>query len=768
MHTEADRGQIELILGRIDALPTLSPVAARLLAAGSAEEVDIDEVVGLIESDPALTATLLGLCRRSTTGLGGTVETVKRAVVLLGFESVRTAALSAMVFEHMQEQAELADRVPREPGEPSIDRVGMWKHAAAVACAAEMLAEDHPEIGVAPEHAFVAGLLHDLGRVALESILPRACGRIAAIAERRVSDSAPVERRVLGIDHHAAGARLAERWRLPGFVRDVIEQHGRGVDAVCATEHRSLLGLVNVAKAQCRSRHLGWSGDFGPPPDPALWAREVGLPEELREGQLTRLLESIGQRWKALGLDEPTTPEMLASAVSAANRRLASMTRVLLERSTLADERGRALHAIGAFQSAWRPGEGVPETLERVVRSAAGLLGEGFWAMVHEPAGDGRWTVSVYGRAGRLRETHTVERPGSRLAPVSLGELVGHENAPVSAMTALPWLSDYAAGAPDLRRVRVVPLWPAQTDAPCAALLHDHGPDALRGPTWAALRGAWGAAVRSADETERARQERERHAETARALDEARARLEATATAAMLGEVTAGAVQEIAQPLEVARARSKRLVMRSGDEQIAADGRAIGVACERIDALVCSLRLLAEPPEPEFAAVEPDDVVAEGVEIAQNSSERVRSSRLDIREPEGSLTMWGDRGLLAASLAELIQNAAEAGQGVSIEIAAERDPLDGRVLLSVRDTGLGLSERARRHAFDPFFSDTPGGRRTGLGLSRARRLLGLLGSELTLTSPQGGGTLATIAVPPAPEQGGAAPGPTPDGAQRAA
>ena len=100
---DQDRAQqIEVILRQVDQLPTLSPIAVRLLQIGNVEDADLDGIVEVIESDPALTARLLGLCRRADKGLGDRITTVRRAVVMLGLEAVQAAALSVAVYELME------------------------------------------------------------------------------------------------------------------------------------------------------------------------------------------------------------------------------------------------------------------------------------------------------------------------------------------------------------------------------------------------------------------------------------------------------------------------------------------------------------------------------------------------------------------------------------------------------------------------------------------------------------------------------------------
>src|SRR3954467_13367358 len=94
--------QIEAILREVESLPTLSPVATRLLQIAGVEDADLDALVEIIESDPALSARLLGLCRRADKGLGDRITTVRRAVVMLGLEAVQAAALSVSVYDVME------------------------------------------------------------------------------------------------------------------------------------------------------------------------------------------------------------------------------------------------------------------------------------------------------------------------------------------------------------------------------------------------------------------------------------------------------------------------------------------------------------------------------------------------------------------------------------------------------------------------------------------------------------------------------------------
>ena len=114
MQTATDQQEsqhVELILQQIDSLPTLSTVATRVLELSGSSDGAMGEIIRLVESDPALSAKLLAMCRGADKGLSQQVETVERAVVLLGLEAVRAALLSVQVFELIgtQETSEAED-----------------------------------------------------------------------------------------------------------------------------------------------------------------------------------------------------------------------------------------------------------------------------------------------------------------------------------------------------------------------------------------------------------------------------------------------------------------------------------------------------------------------------------------------------------------------------------------------------------------------------------------------------------------------------------
>ncbi|USN97995.1 MAG: HDOD domain-containing protein [Phycisphaeraceae bacterium] len=321
------RDRVAALLDGVDALPALPPIARELMAMGDLEQADIGEVARLIELDPGLSAKVLAMCRAAHTGLGGRVGTVRHAAVMLGVDCIRRLVLSAQVCEVLREQAATLDDSGRTMGlgDDGFDRDGFWVHSVAVACASERLSRRLPGLAP-PERAFVAGLLHGVGRLALELVAPRAMSRLMLLASRAGISGAEAERRVLGIDLHDAGRRLGERWGLPGDVIATMASHDDSAGA--PDEHADLVGIVALAKWAARRYHLGWSGDWHDPGDGLAACARVGLSRAAVRAMIPEIVSVCGRRMGDLGfwaaVEGPPEAAMAVLIAEQANRRLAA------------------------------------------------------------------------------------------------------------------------------------------------------------------------------------------------------------------------------------------------------------------------------------------------------------------------------------------------------------------------------------------------------------------------------------------------------------
>ncbi|MEM7622981.1 MAG: HDOD domain-containing protein [Planctomycetota bacterium] len=494
----ASRKRIDLILEQIDRLPTLSPIATRLLSIASAEDADMEEIAKLIESDPAMSATILGLLKdRADRAVATNITSVRRAILMLGFEAVRSIALSVAVYEVVCDQAEENDRLGRTADKevPAVDRPGLWKHAVAVACGAELLAERHPSLGISPDVAFVAGLLHDLGRLVLELVLPKATARVLDQAERRGCDSAELERKMIALDHHTAGRRIGVRWGLPDPLLEVMWRHSQPFDAVPDGPHTRLVALVSLAKSYAREQHLGWSGDFGEPPLPSEYTAPLGLVDDACQQMLPDLVRAVADRCEALGLEKETDEGLLLQSIASANRRLALLNQRLRQKAREADAHKPIIEAITRFQEIGPRPARVRDAVERVCTSASDLLGAGYLAVAARPAPDEAWTLYRTNPSGQI--VHATVQEQSPYAPkaLAIGGAERGTGRPIASLGEDAWIRELLGSLAPPADARLLPLVTGDSPAePTVLLIHDRStwPSGMNGGAMTLLLRFWG------------------------------------------------------------------------------------------------------------------------------------------------------------------------------------------------------------------------------------------------------------------------------------
>lgn len=196
-------------------LPVLPKVTIRLLNTLDSPDSSSKDIAAVIEAEPVLSARLLKLANSSFYGQRGRISTIRGAVVVLGSKTIRSLALT--LWTHT-----LRSTV-RSAQEASL-LAPLLAHGLATGVASRMLAErTRPKLG---EDAFMAGLLHDIGRVAL--VVQMGMAYRTQILDPAQQEGMPLhekESAILGFDHRALGAALLRAWALPAFLVTVAERH---------------------------------------------------------------------------------------------------------------------------------------------------------------------------------------------------------------------------------------------------------------------------------------------------------------------------------------------------------------------------------------------------------------------------------------------------------------------------------------------------------------------------------------------------------------
>ena len=196
----------------IGELPILPQTLLQIQKVATDDRSSADDLAQVILRDQSLTMRVLRMVNSALYQRRGQekVTTVRRAVIVLGFETVRKIALGLSVFDMMS-------KLSRSPHLLDVTR-----HSLVTAAFAQMLAEASGRM--APEEAFVTALIHDVGKVVLIECSPEAYDRVLKDIASGV-DTIDAERRHFGMSHDRAGRRLALKWKLPVSIQNVIGDH---------------------------------------------------------------------------------------------------------------------------------------------------------------------------------------------------------------------------------------------------------------------------------------------------------------------------------------------------------------------------------------------------------------------------------------------------------------------------------------------------------------------------------------------------------------
>jgi putative nucleotidyltransferase with HDIG domain len=202
----------EQFISRLKAksLPSLPLTVVALGEAVQDERCTVDRILGILSKDPSLSATLLRLANSALYATEGSAMDLRTAVLRLGFDAVANLGTGAAVIRTLR-------------GGIHLDALKLWQHSVAVGLTAKgvcILAKRHGQA----ETAFLTGLLHDIGKIALDTCYPDEY----ALVLQQVAAGAffvDAERAVLGMDHAEAGALLAADWSFPEAIVEVIRDH---------------------------------------------------------------------------------------------------------------------------------------------------------------------------------------------------------------------------------------------------------------------------------------------------------------------------------------------------------------------------------------------------------------------------------------------------------------------------------------------------------------------------------------------------------------
>ena len=221
-------------------------------------------VADVISKDPGLSARLLKIVNSAFYGFPSKIDTISRAVTIVGTRQLSTLALGASAIRAFQD-------IPAD----LVDMESFWKHSITCGVIARMIAS-YKNISNT-ERLFVAGLLHDVGRIILYGRLPKMGREILIRARRTHRPLRTEEAEALGHDHAEIGGTLLRRWKLPRVLEQTVTHHHNP----CRSPYPLEASIACLSDMVANALEMGTSGERRVPPLPSGVWEETALEKEV-------------------------------------------------------------------------------------------------------------------------------------------------------------------------------------------------------------------------------------------------------------------------------------------------------------------------------------------------------------------------------------------------------------------------------------------------------------------------------------------------------
>ncbi len=247
---ENQTGRIKKIIHSVSDLPgNFTHIVAELQ---ENEDIDINHISRLVADEAAISVQLIHWANSAVFGQAGTVESVDRAVILIGLDMLKGLLISMGISETMPEFTEHGE----------FNQVNFNLHQHGCATLARSLILDTYKDKQLAEKAFTGGLLHDIGKIVQAGFIPTIFSNIIGTAVDYKLSYIQAENKLNQLDHAQIGSLLAEWWNLPGFLSKIIRFHHE--PAKCPEKHHKIISAVHVADVLMRRFAIGRSGNYGP------------------------------------------------------------------------------------------------------------------------------------------------------------------------------------------------------------------------------------------------------------------------------------------------------------------------------------------------------------------------------------------------------------------------------------------------------------------------------------------------------------------------
>jgi putative nucleotidyltransferase with HDIG domain len=248
VYTHRERN-LKRIQATITKMPSLSTTVVKVLETCNDPRASANDLKRVISLDPVLTGRVLKLINSAYFAIGKPITSLTRAIIMLGVNTVKNLALSFAILTNMQGSGSFHAFTTNQ----------FWLHCLGVGVVAKTLAAANGHSPAEQEEYFVAGLLHDLGKLPLNKQFPEEYFQVSKIAEKENKPFFLGEDMMLGLDHCRVGEMIAQKWRLGDGLIETLAHH-HNPDG-CNDGSRNLVTYVSLANQLTLKMEIGEAGD---------------------------------------------------------------------------------------------------------------------------------------------------------------------------------------------------------------------------------------------------------------------------------------------------------------------------------------------------------------------------------------------------------------------------------------------------------------------------------------------------------------------------
>lgn len=278
MTPEQRMQKLERHLQTMPALPVTVSKVVEIANSPDTSPVDLNKIISL---DPVLMARVLKLINSAYYGLNTKVNSLVRAIIMLGINTVKNLALSSSVLDRLGDSSQFSALEPQ----------GFWRHSLGVGVTSKLIAKKRKIDGARLEEYFIAGLLHGIGKIPMNNVLSDDYLEAMALADREQLPLHDAEQQVFGFDNTYVGRQIGETWKLGNAILDTI--HYQNCPNEYSGQYSDIVNTNHVAIYFVSIAEIGFSGDRHPARANEQAMAAIGVEEGYLDEIEAEVLEQI-------------------------------------------------------------------------------------------------------------------------------------------------------------------------------------------------------------------------------------------------------------------------------------------------------------------------------------------------------------------------------------------------------------------------------------------------------------------------------------------